>query len=192
MKKKFTVPNQPVRKLCEEKGLSGKHREISLHGAEVCLWEGEPREGHLPQTQKGDQSQVGGVRAKPQPEGRRSWLGVRCPHCHPALAAQHEILPTSDRTVMAWVTPAPGRHTEGFCFSYGQLSCGHTLQPQLCHKLHRGSLNREVEREVPFVNPIPSTHPRNTEIYCSRNKCEQKHTYFRLFPLLARGSRSQH
>lgn len=28
-------------------------------------------------------------------------------------------------------------------------------------------------------------------IYCFRNKCEQKHTCFRLFPLLARGSRSQ-
>lgn len=79
----------------------------------------------------------------------------------------------------------------GFCFSHRQLPCEHTLQSQLCHKLHRGSLAREVEREVPFVKLIPPACPRNTEIYCSRNKCEQKHTYFRLFSLLARGSRSQ-
>lgn len=80
----------------------------------------------------------------------------------------------------------------GFCFSYGQLSWEHALQPQLCHKLHKGSMAREIETGVPFVNPVPSTCPRNTEIYCSTNKCEQKHTYCRLFPLLVRGSRSQH
>lgn len=85
MKKKFTVPNQPVRKLWEEKQLPGKHRETCLHGAEVSLWKAEPGERHLPQTQKGDQSQVGGVRAKAEPENRRGWLGVRCRHCHPAL-----------------------------------------------------------------------------------------------------------
>lgn len=88
MKKKFTGPNQPVRKLYEN-GLPGKHRETCLHGAELYLWEEEPGEQHLPQTQKGDQSRVGGVRAKPEPESRRSWLGVRCQHRHPALAAQH-------------------------------------------------------------------------------------------------------
>lgn len=150
------------------------------------------RAWRMTQTQKGDQSQAGGVRAKPEPESRRSWLGVRCWDCHPALAAQHEILLTSDRAVMPWLTPAPKRCTGGFCFSYGQLPREHTLQPQPCHKLHNGSMAREVEREVPFVNPIPSTCPRNTDIYCSRNKCEQNHTYFRSFPLLARGSRNQH
>lgn len=145
----------------EEKGLPGKHRETCPCGAEVRLQKAESGERHLQQTQKGDQSQASGARAELEPGSRRRWLGVRCWHCHPAQAAQHEtvLLLASDIATMPWLTPAPKRCGEGFCFSCRQLPHKHAFQPESSHKLLKGAVTGEVERNVPFA-PHPLYLPK--------------------------------
>lgn len=156
MKKKFTGPNQPVRKL-NENGLPGKHRDTCLHGVELYLWEAESGEQHYHKPKKEISPKYVGWGPNPsQRAGEAGWVsGANTATLH----WQHS---TSDRAVMPWVNPAPKKCTEGLCISCGQLPCEHALQPQLCHKLHKGSLARETEREVPIVNPIPSICPMNT------------------------------
>lgn len=177
MKKKVTVPNQPVRKLCWGEGAAREAQgDLSAQSwgmLEKCrVWR------KIPATNPKKRS----VPSK-QSEGR-TWAReqgkmVRC-----------QVPTLSPCTGSTARTPPDFRH------SYDALSdsCSREMWRGVSFQLQTAAMQTRFPAQVLPQAPqrtsdqggletcplrlIPSTCPRSTDIYCSRNKHQQNHTYF--------------